>query len=135
MHTRFLLTAALLMGSASAFAHDATTVADPLAHTKAPQNARIFIISPKNGATVGPDVTVQFGVSGITIEPAGMTRPNSGHHHLLIDTRELPPVGAPIPSDARHKHYGKGQTQDTDPSATRHPYTATYSWQWLSHAV
>jgi hypothetical protein len=73
----------------------------------------VFIISPKDGATVGQDVAVEFGVKGIGLKPAGDLTPNSGHHHLLIDARELPPLGAPIPNDATHKHYGKAQTGDT----------------------
>lgn len=70
-------------------------------------------MSPRNGATVGQNVRVQFGSAGITIQPAGSLVPNSGHHHLLIDVADLPPRNTPIPSDAMHKHYGKGQTQDT----------------------
>ena len=50
---------------------------------------------------------------GVAIKPAGDTTPDSGHHHLLIDGKELPPLDAPIPNDATHKHYGKGQTEDT----------------------
>jgi hypothetical protein len=72
-----------------------------------------MVVSPKNGATVGQDVTVKFGAKGIAIKPAGDTTPDSGHHHLLIDGKELPPLDAPIPNDATHKHYGKAQTEDT----------------------
>ena len=37
-------------------------------------------------------------------------RPNTGHHHLLIDT-PLPPLDQPIPSDFNHIHFGAGQTE------------------------
>lgn len=135
MHTLSFLAAALLSGSGIAFAHDAATAVDPLANEKAPQDAKVFIVSPKNGATVGQDVTVKFGARGIAIEPAGVPRPNSGHHHLLIDTREY---AAP-----RHTHSQRCQTQALrqgpdsghDPPAARHAYAATNSWQWPSHAV
>jgi hypothetical protein len=80
---------------------------------KAPQGAKVMIVSPKDGATVGPDVKVTFGVEGIALKPAGDPTPESGHHHLLIDQKELPPLGAPIPNDATHKHYGKAQVEDT----------------------
>jgi len=108
MRTRTLLAVALLLGCSLAFAEDAST-----ARTKAPKGASVSIVSPKNGAKVGQDVTVKFGAKGIAIKPAGDTTPDSGHHHLLIDGKELPPLDAPIPNDATHKHYGKGQTEDT----------------------
>ncbi|MDE1885166.1 MAG: DUF4399 domain-containing protein [Xanthomonadaceae bacterium] len=90
-----------------------SAVAQGIAPPKAPHGAKVFIVSPKNGATVGQDVHVVFGVKGITIAPATDTTPGTGHHHLLIDVKELPPPDAPIPADANHKHYGKGQTEDT----------------------
>ncbi len=45
------------------------------------------------------------------VAPAGVTAPNTGHHHLLIDVAELPPDNLPIPNDATHKHFGAGQTE------------------------
>jgi hypothetical protein len=39
-----------------------------------------------------------------------LDRPNSGHHHLLIDT-DLPPLNEPIPNDFNHLHFGAGQTE------------------------
>ncbi len=104
-----LLATAFALAAGTALAQDASTAAQ----LKAPQGAKVFIVSPKDGATVGQDVTVKFGAEGIAIKPAGDTTPNSGHHHLLIDAKELPPLDAPIPADATHKHYGKGQTEDT----------------------
>jgi Domain of unknown function (DUF4399) len=94
----------------AAFAQTATPSGP--ARQKTPHGAKVFIVSPKNGDTVGEDVLVKFGVTGITVAPSTDTAPNTGHHHLLIDQKELPPVGAPIPNDATHKHYGKGQTED-----------------------
>ena len=107
-----LLLAASALVSATAIAADgAAPVAG--ARQKAPHGAGVSIVSPKNGATVGQDVTVKFAVKGIEIKPAGDATPGTGHHHLLIDAKELPPLNAPIPNDATHKHYGKGQTEDT----------------------
>jgi hypothetical protein len=84
-----------------------------LTREKAPTHAAVFIVSPKNGAQVGQDVLVKFGVKRIAVAPATDATPGTGHHHLLIDGKELPPLDAPIPNDATHKHYGKGQTEDT----------------------
>ena len=46
------------------------------------------------------------------VAPAGVDKPNSGHHHLLIDA-ELPPLDKPIPNDENHLHFGAGQTEAT----------------------
>jgi len=87
-------------------------VAASLKPEAAPKGARVFIISPKDGATVGRDVTVKFGIAGIALKPAGDETPDSGHHHLLVDVDKLPPLDRPIPADEYHKHYGKAQTED-----------------------
>lgn len=92
---------------------DAAGPAAASARTKAPAGARVFLVAPKDGASVGQEVKVVFGASNIGVAPATDTTPGSGHHHLLIDEKELPPLDAPIPNDATHKHYGKGQTEDT----------------------
>jgi len=107
---RIALAAAVALICASAVAQDA---AKPAATTNsvAPHGARVFIESPRDGATVKQDFHIVFGVSGIKVAPATDTTPGTGHHHLLIDVKELPPLNAPIPADAQHIHYGKGQTE------------------------
>ena len=79
-------------------------------HT-APAGARVYIISPTDGATVGRDVTVRFGLLGMGVAPAGVEKKDTGHHHLLIDVATLPAAGQPIPNDEHHKHFGGGQTE------------------------
>lgn len=108
-----LFAIALLFAVGSAMAAQNATQRATMTLAKAPHGARVFIISPKNGTTVGQEVQVRFGVEGIALKPAGDATPNSGHHHLLIDAKELPPLDAPIPNDATHKHYGNAQTADT----------------------
>ena len=56
---------------------------------------------------------VQFGLSGIGVAPAGVEKPNTGHHHLLIDATALSEeqMKEPIPADDTHKHFGGGQTE------------------------
>lgn len=80
--------------------------------TAAPDGAKAFIISPADGATVSSPVTVQFGLEGFGVAPAGIEKPNTGHHHLIIDA-DLPDMNMPIPADDFHKHFGGGQTQVT----------------------
>ncbi len=83
-----------------------------LARTPAPNDAELYIISPRDGDTVTSPVTIQFGLKGMGVAPAGIDKPKTGHHHLLIDT-DVPPLNAPIPNDANHKHFGGGQTEVT----------------------
>jgi hypothetical protein len=83
------------------------------AATPAPKGAEAFIVSPEDGATVGQEFKVKFGVKDISLAPAGDVTKNTGHHHLLIDVDELPAAGAPIPTDANHMHFGKAQTEAT----------------------
>jgi len=73
---------------------------------------RVYIISPTDGAVVSSPLTVSFGIEGYGVAPAGTYEANTGHHHLLIDTG-LPPLDQPIPADAQHVHFGKGQTETT----------------------
>jgi hypothetical protein len=81
------------------------------ARTAAPEAAMVYFLSPENGATVTSPVTVRFGLRGMGVAPAGVTAPNTGHHHLLIDVAELPPDNLPIPNDENHRHFGLGQTE------------------------
>jgi len=81
--------------------------------TKAPADAEVYIISPQDGATVAQSFTVRFGLKGMGIAPAGDVREKTGHHHLLVDVKELPAAGQPIPKDEQHIHFGGGQTETT----------------------
>jgi len=75
-----------------------------------PGKVRLYFISPQDGETVSSPVTVRFGLSGMGVAPAGVEKENTGHHHLLIDT-DLPKMDEPIPVDAKHLHFGGGQTE------------------------
>lgn len=81
------------------------------APSHAPIEAKAYIISPADGQTVSPEFTVKFGLSGMGIAPAGIDKPGTGHHHLLIDVDELPSLEDPLPSTAQIKHFGGGQTE------------------------
>jgi Domain of unknown function (DUF4399) len=78
--------------------------------TPSPPGAKVEIIDLKDGAVIGPKTTIHFGLHGMGVAPAGTKKPNSGHHHLLIDT-DLPPLDQPIPNDENHLHFGGGQTE------------------------
>jgi hypothetical protein len=108
---RILLASTLVLAGLA----NAATAADApgLPVTKAPADAAVYIISPKDGATVGQDVTVRFGLKGMGVAPAGVVKEHTGHHHLLVDVKDLPAAGQPIPKDDNHIHFGGGQTETT----------------------
>ena len=75
------------------------------------QEKKLFFIKPSNGEEITSPFIVEFGISGMEIVPAGVDKPMSGHHHLLINVKKLPNMKSPIPADSNHLHFGKGQTQ------------------------
>jgi len=79
---------------------------------KAPEGARLYVISPENGATLKSPVTARFGLAGMGVAPAGVARGKTGHHHVLINTdaRNLD-LGKPLPTTDRIRHFGGGQTE------------------------
>jgi uncharacterized protein DUF4399 len=78
--------------------------------TPSPAGAAVYFVDVKDGATLPAKATIHFGLRGMDLAPAAVDRPNSGHHHLLIDT-DLPPLNEPIPNDFNHLHFGNGQTE------------------------
>lgn len=84
------------------------------AQTPSPEGAKVYFINLKNGAEVDSPFLVQFGLSGMGIAPAGVEKPNTGHHHLLIDaTLTADQMKEAIPVDDNHRHFGGGQTETT----------------------
>ncbi len=83
---------------------------EPTKRTPSPAGAKVYVISPADGERVQSPVLVRFGLSGMGVAPASVGFPNTGHHHVLIDT-ELPPFDQPIPADAQHVHFGAGLTE------------------------
>ncbi|MEJ1160236.1 DUF4399 domain-containing protein [Prosthecomicrobium sp. N25] len=78
--------------------------------TAAPEGARVYFIYPQDGSVIYPRSTIRFGLRGMGVAPAGVDKPNTGHHHLLVDV-ETPPLDRPLPNDFNHIHMGKGQTE------------------------
>jgi len=85
--------------------------ADTLPKTPSPKGAKVYIISPRNGATVKSPVRVRCGLVGMGVAPAGVDVPDTGHHHLIIDTKDLPNLDMPLPASDKLMHFGKGQTE------------------------
>jgi hypothetical protein len=99
------LTAALCAAAGPALAQDAKS--------PWPADAKVYIISPKNGETVSSPVTVLFGLTGLGVAPAGVEKAKTGHHHLLINTPVPKELNEGIIADKNHVHFGGGQTQAT----------------------
>ena len=89
--------------------------------TPAPEGASVYFVNIADGDTVTSPVTIQFGLSGMGVAPAGYDEKDTvGHHHLLIDR---PPLGEGedgadeweygLPADDNHLHFGGGQTEVT----------------------
>ena len=71
---------------------------------------KVFFANLEDGQSVTSPFTVEFGVEGMNVEPAGEIKENSGHHHLLIGHGFIP-SGEVIPAgDSTKLHFGKGQT-------------------------
>lgn len=73
----------------------------------------VFFAEPKDGAVVGTEFKVVFGVKGWLVRPLGDMTAGTGHHHLLINPAAPVETGKLIPVDQPEKimHFGKGQTE------------------------
>lgn len=119
MNTRICILAILLAAMAActqeteehvvADAPESATVPAIFPRTQSAPGASVFFIMPADGATLSNPVILEFGIDGMVVVKAGDNRPNSGHHHLLIDTG-LPDLGLPVPADDQHVHFGDGST-------------------------
>src|SRR5215470_8018307 len=78
------------------------------AQTPSPTGAKVYFINLKDGQEVTSPFLVQFGLAGMGVAPAGVEKPNTGHHHLLIDSALSGDALKPIPMDDTHRHFGAG---------------------------
>ena len=81
-----------------------------LSRSPAPEGAKVYFIAPQNGAVVSNPVAIKFGLAGMGVAPAGVEKPKTGHHHLLIDVYKVD-LENPLLADDNHKHFGGGQTE------------------------
>jgi hypothetical protein len=105
--------------------------------TTSPPGAKVFFVNLKDGDTVTSPVLIKFGISGMAVAPPGEQKPNTGHHHLVIDDKiEGEGLDEPIPADDTHLHYGKGQTEATVtlPKGTHTLQLVLGDWSHVPHA-
>lgn len=110
-----LLVAVLQSGAAGAGAMNqgmAEPAAGPAVPAAAhPNNPQVYFIWPHDGAVIkGGKFWVRMGLRNMGVAPKGTAMPNTGHHHLLIDTG-LPSMTEAIPNDRNHLHFGAGETE------------------------
>ena len=77
--------------------------------TPSPEGAKAYFIDLKDGATVKSPFLVRFGLTEqMGIAPALADWPDTGHFHLIIDSK---PPNPNRPISNRHLHLHKGQTE------------------------
>jgi hypothetical protein len=78
----------------------------------ASENAQVYFIWPVDGTVIhGGKFWVRMGLRNMGVAPKGTDVPNTGHHHLLIDTDLPANMAEPIPNDRNHLHFGAGETE------------------------
>src|SRR3954451_18050549 len=66
--------------------------ADAPQRSPAPREAYVYIGWPQDGQVInGTRFKVWFGTRNFGVAPAGVSKPNTGHHHIIIDA-PLPPL-------------------------------------------
>ncbi len=80
--------------------------------TPASEDAYLYIGWPNDGEVLPANrpFLVWFGLRNMGVAPKGVDLPNSGHHHLLINS-DLPAFDEEIPADRNTIHFGAGQTE------------------------
>ena len=81
--------AALLAAAHSALAQSGS------GRQPAPKGAEVYFHYPLDGLRVPERFTVRMGLKEMGLAPAGTEWPNTGHHHLLINTEPGPPDQRP----------------------------------------
>ena len=73
------------------------------------EGQKVFFANIVDGDVVTSPLTVDFGVEGMEVVPAGTIEENKGHHHLLIN-HDFIAAGSVIPAgDSTLIHFGKAQ--------------------------
>jgi hypothetical protein len=136
MKKQFLVFAVTTLSLAPAFAAEngapPAAVPSTTGGIVAPKGAKVFFVSPQDGAKVKSKFKVKFGVRDIKLRPAGEDANDheSGHHHLIVDGAAYP-SGEVLPSNEKVLHFGKGQTET---EVTLPPGTHTLTLQFADGA-
>ncbi len=88
-----------------------TNLVSALETSTSPSDAEVYFITPQDGDKVPKKFTVKFGLKNMGVAPAGIAVKNTGHHHLLINVSQLPPLREPLANNSNIRHFGAGQTE------------------------
>jgi hypothetical protein len=104
--------------------------------TPSPTGAKVYFINLKDGQEVTSPFLVQFGLSGMGVAPAGVEKPNTGHHHLLVDSSlSGDELKQPITMDDSHRHFGAGQTEALDHADSRETQVAARARRLVAYSA
>ena len=70
----------------------------------------IELIGVEEGKTYSSPIELKFIVKNMKVLKAGINEKNSGHHHLLLNLKNLPDLKKPLPMTDKIIHFGKAQT-------------------------
>lgn len=82
-----------------------------LPRQSAPEEARVYFVTPAHGQVVPETFTVVVGLSGMGVAPAGMELQNTGHHHLVVNGED--DINLDMPLGDNVTHFGLGETETT----------------------
>ena len=117
----------LLLGDQDHVPHNQPVYSAPIRitvlppRTASPDGASAYIITPRDGETIGATTTVRLGLHGMGVVPVGITAPRTGHHMLIVDA-PLPAFDMPVPHDDKHISLSGGETE-TDVKLSPGPHT------------
>ncbi|GAB4151747.1 MAG: DUF4399 domain-containing protein [Sphingomonadales bacterium] len=107
--TRALIAIGLLAGMATACDRPA---AEDLTRPDTSAGPKVYFANLRDGQTVSSPFKVVFGLKEWGVAPAGVDKPKTGHHHLLINTTlSEEEMQYAIPMTDNHRHFGGGQTE------------------------
>ncbi len=92
-----------------------TLVAQTIVNSESPERspsppgASVGFRELKDGDVVPKSLRVKFEVTGMKVRKAGNPQENSGHYHLLVDERKLPPLDKPLPHREGIYHFDKAE--------------------------
>jgi hypothetical protein len=95
--------------------------------------ARVYFINIKDGQTLKSPFLIQFGLtSEMGIAPALADWPDTGHHHLIIDS--------PVPNENKsisnkHIHMHMGQNGNHIKTYNRKTYNADSTWRLFPYSA
>lgn len=78
-----------------------------------PDGAKVYFANLKDGQTVTSPLKVEFAVTNLSVDSAGMVKAGSGHHHLLVDAGDSTAMGTMVAKDSTHLHFGNAQKETT----------------------